>query len=99
MRSLDGAEVSAKTVTSEWFKGKVLIEFRGWTARFPVAGTVDSERKKFPALKFKYYQLQDGPREQQGTWAVANDVLILQRETPGAAKLVIYHDPPKTKPV
>jgi hypothetical protein len=83
-----------KPVKWEWFKKNVL---KGWTARLPVTGTLDSEQKKYPSLKFSRYQVSDPPgQEQQGTWAAAKGVplLLLERDV-NNSKVVFYHDPPK----
>ena len=78
----------------EWFKKNVL---KGWTQRLGVTGTLDSEQKKYPSLKFTRYQISDPPgQDQQGTWAAAKGVLILERDVNNKSA-VFYHDPPKVK--
>lgn len=86
--------MNAKRVSWKWFNQHVFSKSK-WNPSFK-PGSICSELKSHPALKFEFYHVHDGPVDMQGTWAVARRVLLLERHMPDAGgKVLIYHEPPK----
>jgi hypothetical protein len=88
------AITNAKPVKWEQFERDVWSKCKAWPLGFLKFGDVKSAVKEYPTLKFKYYPaVYGGPPDTEGTWAVADDVVIREEDTLQGKKLYIRTRP------
>lgn len=88
--------VDLKVIGWKAFKVDVLDKvFPDWTIASSKVGTLEGETQNYPGKAFDFYLVQDGPRESLGRWAVAERVLIHERDTPALGRVVFYFYEPR----
>jgi hypothetical protein len=84
---------SVQSVSWDWFVRNVLNKVKNWNPHMQ-AESLGSKVSEYPHLTFRFYNIQDGAVDVQGTWAVADGVLIQERNMP-EGKILVCHEPPR----
>ena len=93
MTNTDDPDVNAEDVKWGQFENDVWRKCKDWFVGLPNPGSLSYAVKEYPTLKFKYYHVYDGPSDTEGTWAVADDVVIREEDTLQGKKLYIRTRP------
>jgi hypothetical protein len=81
-----------KDVNWGWFDQEIMQgKFKGWIARLPRDGSLPSEVKKIPGVKFTYYRI----KENGDIYADGTSALIFERGTPNRVQVIRYSPPEK----
>ena len=81
-----------KDVNWGWFDQEIIQgKFKGWIARLPNDGSLPSEAKKCPGVKFTYYRI----KETGDIYAVGANALMFEKGTAKSVQVTRYSPPKK----